>query len=120
MVAVAKGFVDESTLTKAQLDTLVLSLMVKTGGITLDQALKGRDGKVVSKGAYYRILSQAKKNVESAVFTMVISLQMGVLRPSDLEKLFAVSSQLPADVNETQLTEIKSVVDALVRKMVML
>ncbi len=111
---------DLSSLTKVQLETIKLYLAVTHHTISLEEALRSRKISGVSKGTHYRIVSQARGNLERSLFTVVVGVQMGLLKPTDLQKFFASVSLLPTDVDPDKVPEVMSLVQALVSRLVML
>ena len=120
MVSVTDAVADLSSLTKVQADTLKLYLAVSQNVISLESALKSRKISGISKGTHYRIVSQARKNLERSLFTVAVGVQMGLLKPMDLQKFFTSVALVPTEVDPDDLPEVMSLVRALVTKLVML
>ena len=73
----------------------------------------------VTEGAYYRVLEQARRNIDQAVYTMLLCSRMGILQAEDLRRLVNLMAKTPfEDVQASK--EVISLIDALVRKIVML
>lgn len=70
----AKG----SSLTRRQLEALLVELESIEGGRRISYASKART-LGVSKGTYARIVSQASKNVREAMFTVLLVSYLGLL-----------------------------------------
>lgn len=70
---------ENSSLTEVQLDTLLSDLK----GLTLKEKVRLRD-KSVSKGSFVRTLKQAKCNVRSSIFTLLLLGYMGYLGEDDI------------------------------------
>ena len=120
MASVVEAIADLSSLTKVQLETLKLYLAIAKNEISLQEALRSRKFSGVSKGTHYRIISQARGNLERSLFTIVVGLQMGLVKPPDLQKFFASVSLVPTEVDPDKLSEVISLIQVLVSKLVML
>ena len=86
----------------------------------MDIALKTRKDSGISRGTYYRILAQAKRNLRESLFTVAIGVQMGLLKTEEVQKLIATVSMIPADVDREKLPEVIALVTALAERIVML
>jgi hypothetical protein len=111
--------VDLSSLTRIQAETLELHLAMRKSQISMQNALKTRKTFGISRGTHYRILAQAKKNVRESLFTVAIAVQMGLLKPEDVQKLVSSVSMIPADVDPKKLPEILALVEVLANHIVM-
>jgi hypothetical protein len=94
--------------------------MVENHEISPTTAASMRQPKAVTPGAFNRVLIQAKSNVESAIYTLLLSERMGLVRPEDFRRLLELISKTPGTLDEIESREVISLVDALVRKIVML
>jgi len=83
-------------------------------------ALKTRKNPGISRGTHYRILTQAKKNVTKSLFTVAVAVQMGLLKPEDVQKLISAVSMIPTDVDPEKLPEVMALVRVLADRIVML
>jgi len=119
LVSVVDAVIDSSSLTKVQLETLKLYVALGKNEISLQKALRSRRISGVSKGTHYRIVSQARRNIEQSLFTVAVAVQMGLLKTSDLQKFFVSVSSVPTEVNADQLHDVMSLLQALVSKLVM-
>jgi len=120
MVAGLDDFLAErSSLTKRQVE--VLMLQVFAGNTTEGMEDRGKRHIIaaVSEGSYYRVLSQAKKNVSEALYTMLLCSRMGILESSDMVRLLAMINNLHVEA-DGKSDEVTSLIDALVRKLVMI
>src|SRR5579859_6602633 len=95
----SQAIVDLSSLTRIQAETLKIHTAVKKNEIKMDNALKIRKNMGISRGTHYRILAQAKKNITESLFTMAAAVQIGLLKPEDVQKLISAVSMIPADVD---------------------
>jgi hypothetical protein len=111
---------DLSSLTRVQLETLKTHLAVNNHRINIKDALKSRKTFGISRGTYYRILSQAKKNVKKSLFTVATAAQLGLVKPEDVQKLISAVMMIPGEVKPEKLPEILALVNAVADRIVML
>ena len=107
-------------MTKAQIKTLTLHLAVSRGEFSLKEALDMREGGIVSRGTHYRILSQAKANLISGIFTVSLAINLGLVSRVELERFFLAVSKIPAEISPDDAANVMSLVDTLARRLVML
>lgn len=120
MTSSAKAIASLSALTEVQVETLGLHDAVAKNAITLQSALKIRKEEGIQRGTYYRILSQAKKNIKESLFTVAIGVQFGLLKTEDVQKLITSVSMVPTEVDPDRLPEILGLMNALADRIVML
>jgi len=120
MDSVPEVISDLSSLTRVQVETLKLHRAVLKGEINMDSALKMRRNAGISRGTHYRILGQAKKNVSEALFTVATAVQMGLVKPEDVQKLISAVSIIPADVDPEKVPEVMTLARMLADRIVML
>ena len=82
--------------------------------------MKSRKISGISRGTYYRILAQAKKNVKKSLFTVATAAQLQLLKPEDVQKLISSVSLIPDDVDSDKLPEVLALVNAVAERIVML
>jgi hypothetical protein len=107
-------------LTRVQLETVKTYLAVSNNKINMKDALKSRKTSGISRGTYYRILSQAKRNVKKSLFTVATAVQLGLIKPEDVQKLISAVAMIPGEVNPEKLPEILALVNAAADRIVML
>jgi hypothetical protein len=115
-----ESLADLSSFTKVQVDTLKIHLAERKGEINMIDALKRRKSSGISRGTYYRILAQAKKNLRESLLTVAVAAQMGVIKPEDVQKLIAMVSMIPEQVDPEKLPEVLVLVKAVADRIVML
>ena len=86
---------ERSSLTDAQLDTILLSQVEGN----LKEKVKLRDKKKVSLGAFVRTLRQGQENVEACIYTMLLLSYLGLVEAEDLQRL-ARSSDLLSRIKD--------------------
>jgi hypothetical protein len=74
----------------------------------------------ISRGTHYRILAQAKKNVTKSLFTVATAVQMGLVKPEDVQKLISTMSMITADVDQEKMPEVMALARVLADRIVML
>jgi hypothetical protein len=108
--------IEESNLTSKQLKALLLysdnieQRIVKNGYVDFD-------GKRISKGVFYRILSQAKENVRKSVVTLIIMSYTGLMDTSQFSAIMQITDIMmqikgqDEDVTNALLEKLKAVVN---------
>jgi hypothetical protein len=121
--SVPEAISDLSSLTRVQIETLKIHQALHKGEINMDTALKIRRNvgdMGISRGTHYRILAQAKKNVTKSLFTVATAVQMGLVKPEDVQKLISTMSMIPADVDQEKMPEVMALARVLADRIVML
>ncbi len=109
-----------SSLTRTQIRRLELQVSLQNPGALEAEGKKGSTISGVSPGAYYRVLGQAKNNIDQALYTILLCTRMGIIQMDDLRRLLDLISKAPSEVAEGDAEQLKSLVDALVNRIVML
>tara|TARA_B100001146_G_scaffold170404_1_gene151237 strand:+ start:40 stop:444 length:405 start_codon:yes stop_codon:yes gene_type:complete len=108
---------EESSLTKTQLDSLLLAFQYKIEGYSLDEIVKMRDSGPVSKGSYLRTLGQAQSNFRSSLYTLLLVVYLGILDTSTIADFVALSDRLSSlkdmDIPEDTVNEIRAIIDEI-------
>lgn len=81
-----------SNLTKTQLSA-VLSY-VQGEHVTTDASARKLSGKKVTKGAFFRSLTQARHNIESSIYTLTLLVYEGVINQRDIDNITIVGNLL--------------------------
>jgi hypothetical protein len=111
---------DLSSLTRVQVETLKTHIAVTRHEINIQYALTSRNNTGISRGTYYRILAQAKRNVRRSLFTVATAAQLGLLKPEDVQKLISSVLMIPGEIDSGKLPEILALVNAVADRIVML
>lgn len=119
MSALSEELTRLSSLTLVQVDTLKIQELIRKDAINRGDALKLRKAEGISRGTYYRILSQAKKNMRESLFTLVLGVQLGLIRAEDVERLLSTTSRIPSGVEEERIPEIVTLIRILIERIVM-
>lgn len=106
-----------SSLTKRQIELLLLQISLQNAA---PESESGARISGVTKGAYYRVLSQAKSNIDQALYTILFCSRAGVLRMDDLRRLLDMASKVPPDVAQVESQQVQQLVEALLKRIVML
>jgi hypothetical protein len=87
--ALLSFLLSRSSLTNAQLDTIMIS---STANGELQAKAAMRDGGKVSEGSFLRTLHQGQINIERCLYTMFLLNYLGLVENKDLERLLGVST----------------------------
>src|SRR5256712_8793233 len=106
-----------SALTEAQIESLQLRGRVLRGEISSKEAANLRTPDPVKLGTYHRVLDQALRNLRSAIWTMIVGLNLGLVRGEELKRLIEV---LPSNLepDDPHQEELLSVIQAIVKRVV--
>lgn len=74
----------------------------------------------ISRGTHYRILSQARTRIKRSLMTTALAVQLGVVSADDVQKLIAVTSKVPSDVDADTMAEVTAITRALIDRIVTL
>ncbi len=107
-----------ASLTDTQLESLSLYRRVLNGEITSKEAALLRTPKSVSLGTYHRVLNQAIRNLQASVWTVLVGVNLGLLRSQELKRLVDLLPKT-ADLGEESETELLAVIQAIVSHLVM-
>lgn len=116
----ARVISDLSSLTRVQVETIKLQRALQAGQINMDDALNIRKNFSISRGTHYRILEQAKKNIARSLFTVASAVQLGLVKPEDVQRLISAVAAIPDDVDPEKLPELLALVTVLADRIVML
>ena len=97
--------VKRTSLTKPQLDTLLISSV--NIGLGLNNMILLRDKGKVTKGSFIRTLKQANNNIEKSLYTIIILEYLSILEDNNIQNLVKVS-RLLKDIsnNKTSLDDL--------------
>ena len=109
-----------SSLTKKQIARLPLQVSLQRGGNEGEKGESRSTMSGVSQGAYYRVLSQARSNINQALYTVLLCSRIGVIQMEDLRRLLDLMSKAPSEVAEGDVEQLSALVAALVKRIVML
>src|SRR5256712_10458652 len=79
-----------SALTEAQIESLQLHRRVLRGEINSRKAASLRTPDPVKLGTYHRVLDQALRNLQSAIWTVIVGLNLGLVRGDGVKRLIEV------------------------------
>ena len=118
--------VDQSSITRRQLEALTSYVRVSTGEIKLKEAASlasqgrtrgGRDGPLTI-GSYYRTVHQARRNVRESLVTVVMALWLGVIRVEDVRRLFELVGGGTRELSEEEAERLVQLLDALLQRII--
>ena len=121
-----ESLVDQSSISRRQLESLTSFVRVSTGEIKLkDAALlasqgrtRGRGEKPITIGSYYRTVLQARRNVNESLVTVVIALRLGVIRVEDVRRLFELVGGETRELSDDEAERFTQLLNALLRRIV--
>jgi len=102
--AILPFLLKDSTLTAAQLDTLLCELDGLTSSMKLRERVAKRDRKSVSLGAYLRTKKQAYARARRTIKTILLLNYLGLISQDGLPSLHRIA-QLLHQINRRDLTE---------------
>ena len=109
---------ERSSLTRAQVESMGLHVLVRRRELTDAEAARRRGKEGVTLGSYYRVLGQGRTNTERALFTLLLTIRMGVVRMENLRRLLELMAKTPSGIEEGSSVEVMSLIDALVKHVV--
>jgi len=118
--------VDQSSITRRQLESLVSYLRVSTGEIKLKDAAslasqrrtRGKREKPLTIGSYYRTVRQGRQNVRESLVTIVIGLWLGIIRVEDVRRLFELVGGGVRNLSDEEVERLTELLNALLRRMI--
>ena len=118
--------VDQSSITRRQLETLTSYMRVSTGEIKLKDAAslasqgrtRGRQERPLTIGSYYRTVRQARKNVRESLVTVVVALWLGVIRVEDVRRLFELVGGGTRDLSDEEAQRFTLLLDTLLQRII--
>ena len=81
-----------SSLTKTQLSAVLL--YVQGDHVTSGLGIYKLSGKRVTKGAFFRSLTQARQNIERSLYTLTLLVYEGVISQRDIDNITIVGNLL--------------------------
>jgi hypothetical protein len=93
---IVKILLENSCLTEAQLETLLIDLYQKENGDEISQEMKLtlRRKTRVSRGAFNRTRRQAMGNIAKSIYTILLLGYLGLMETAQLEPFMELSSKL--------------------------
>ncbi len=125
-MSVPERLVDDSSITRRQLEALTSYIHVASGEIKLKEAAslasqgrrKGKTEKPLTIGSYYRTVSQARANVRESLVTVVIALWLGMIKVEDVRRLFELVGGGARELSEEESERFLQLLDVLLRRIV--
>lgn len=125
-LSLSASLVDQSMLTRRQLEALQLYIRIAHGEMRYREATsvasqgrtKGED-KPLTVGSYFRTVQQARQNIRKSVITLLIGLWSEAVKPEDIRRLLEVAGGGPKEVSDEERDQIVVVLRTLVQKIVM-
>jgi hypothetical protein len=118
VLSLPESLVDESSLTRRQLEALRSYLRVALGEMRYREAAASGPSKKVTVGSYFRTVKQAKENVRRSIVTLLIGVWLGVVKPEDLRRLLDTAGNV-VDLPDEERERFIVVLRALLGRIVM-
>jgi hypothetical protein len=125
-MSLPERLVKESSLTSRQLESLMGYMRVASGEIRFRDAAsiassgrtKGEE-KPLTIGSYYRTLTQARTNIRESLVTVLIGMQLGVVKAEEVRKLFDLVGARARDLSENDQERFIQVLGALLDRIIL-
>jgi len=125
-VSFLERLVDQSSITRRQLESLTSYLRVSTGEIKLKDAAslasegrtRGKREKPLTIGSYYRTVHQARRNISESLVTVVIALWLGVIKMEDVRRLFELVGGGTRNLSDEEAERFTQILDALLHRII--
>ena len=118
-MSLPEALVDESTLTRRQLEALRSYLRVALGEMRYREAAVSGPSKKVTIGSYFRTVKQARANVRKSIATLLIGLWLGLVKPEDVRRLLDTAGADVVDLPADEMERFVSVLRVLLERIVM-
>jgi hypothetical protein len=110
---------EQSNLTRKQLESLMSYVRVKVGGMLYREAAALRSEKPVTIGSYYRTVQQGRNRVRESIVTVLVSIAIGLVNVEDVRKLLELVDMRDAEVAEEDREHFTMILETLLDKIVM-
>ena len=117
-MSLPESLVEQSTLTRRQLQALQSYVRVASGEMRYREAAAGGMSRPVTVGSYFRSVQQARENVRGALATLLIGLWIGAVRIDDVRRLLDVAGGGLRELSDKETTRTTEVLRALIGKIV--
>ena len=118
-MSLPESLVDESTLTRRQLEALRSYIRVALGEVRYREAAASGPTKKVTIGSYFRTVKQARANVRKSVVTLLIGLWLALVKPEDVRRLLDTAGANVIDLPDEERDRFVSVLRLLLERIVM-
>ncbi len=110
------NLIKNSHLTKNQLESLLIWKIRKEKGLTITKDSKKveRFDKTVSKGSFYRTLTQAKTNMKKSIVTIFTLVALEIIDAETIDKMLQITNILQGELiglNEPIIEKIIGILD---------
>lgn len=113
-----ESLVDESSLTRRQLEALQSYLRVALGEMRYREAAALGPSKAVTVGSYFRTVRQARANVRKSIVTLLIGVWVGIVKAEDVRRLLETAGGGAADLPDEERERFVAVLRALLARIV--
>jgi len=108
---IAKILINNSNLTKTQLETLLIDVgsnHLSDKRLKIEEKAKLRLKGEISKGAFNRILRQARRNIIRSIYTLILLQYVGLIELSTIKKYLELSEKLKDYLEALKSREIEA------------
>jgi hypothetical protein len=110
---------EQSNLTKKQLESLVSYVRVAAGEMLYREAAALRSGKPVTIGSYYRTVQQGRNQVRASIVTVLVAVAIGLVSVEDVRRLLELVGEGNVEVAEEDRERFVAILQTLLDKIVM-
>jgi len=110
--------VENSSMTKKQLEAMISYMRVSRGEMKLREASSAMPGGPIKIGSFYGMVNQARKNFREALLTVLIGIWVDAIRLDDVRKLFELVGVGSRELSEQDEERFLQVLGALLDRMV--
>ncbi|HEV2137862.1 MAG TPA: hypothetical protein VGR53_03405 [Nitrososphaerales archaeon] len=125
-MSLPERLVKESSLTSRQLESLMSYTRVASREIRFRDAASiassgktKRTEKPLTIGSYYRTLTQARTNIRQSLVTILIGMQLGVVKVEEVRKLFELVGVGARELSEYDQDRFIQVLGALLDRIIL-
>lgn len=109
---------EQSALTRRQLEALRSYVRVSLGELKFREAAASGTAKPVTVGSYFRTLQQAKSHLRQSLVTMLIGLWLGLIKAEDIRRLLELAGAGDRELSDEERERFVSVLRALIQRVV--
>ena len=118
-MGLAETLVEDSTLTRKELQSLQGYLRVMRREATFKEMASQRPSGPVTVGSYYRTIQMGRKKMRGSLATVLIGLWLGLIKLEDLRRLIELVGKGDKNLSDEDVDRLKQVLGALLDKIVM-
>ncbi len=125
-MSVPEALIEQSSLTRRQIESLLSYRRVASGELKLKEAAslmsegrtKGSSSREISVGSYYRTVNQARGNVRESLVSVLVALWLGLIRVEDVRRLFELVGSGARELSEEEENRFVELLQALLNRII--